>query len=77
LILSWQERLHAYLGGVIGTLGGVPCIVGGTVDHVHLLVGLRASHRLSDVICGICKMEPPPLWGECSGGGVPVACATG
>ena len=46
----WQERLHAYLGGVIGTLGGVSCIVGGTVDHVHLLVGLRATHRLSDVM---------------------------
>jgi len=47
---AWRDRLHAYLGGVIGTMGGVPCIVGGVADHVHLLVGLRATHRLSDVM---------------------------
>jgi len=47
---AWRDRLHAYLGGVIGTMGGVACIVGGVTDHVHLLVGLRATHRLSDVM---------------------------
>jgi REP element-mobilizing transposase RayT len=31
-------------------LGGVPFAVGGTGDHVHLLIGLRATHRLSDVL---------------------------
>jgi len=47
---AWRERLHAYLGGVLGTMDAVPCIVGGVADHVHLLVGLRATHRLSDVM---------------------------
>jgi REP element-mobilizing transposase RayT len=47
---GWRDRLHAYLGGAIRTLGGVPLAVGGTGDHVHLLVGLRATHRLSDVL---------------------------
>ena len=46
----WQERLHAYLGGVLGAMDAVPCIIGGVADHVHLLVGLRATHRLSDVM---------------------------
>ncbi len=27
-------------------LGGVPLAIGGTEDHVHLLVGLNSSHRL-------------------------------
>jgi REP element-mobilizing transposase RayT len=28
----------------------VPEIVGGVEDHVHVLVGLRATHRLADVM---------------------------
>ncbi len=47
---SWRPRLHAYLGGIVTTLGGTPEIVGGVADHVHLLVGLRATHSLADVM---------------------------
>jgi REP element-mobilizing transposase RayT len=28
----------------------VPEAVGGVADHVHLLLGLRATHRLADVV---------------------------
>lgn len=42
--------MHAYLGGVVKRLGGIPLEVGGTNDHVHLLAGLRATQRLSDVL---------------------------
>jgi putative transposase len=47
---AWRDRLHAYLGGVIRTLDGVPEAVGGVSDHVHLLVGLKATHTLADVL---------------------------
>lgn len=47
---EWRDRLHAYLGGIVHDLGGVPEIIGGVEDHVHLLVGLRATHRLADVL---------------------------
>lgn len=47
---SWRDRLHAYLGGAVRTVGGVPEAMGGTSDHVHLLVGLRATHNLADVV---------------------------
>lgn len=47
---TWRERLHAYLGGMIRTIDGVPEAVGGVADHVHLLVGLRATHTLADVL---------------------------
>jgi putative transposase len=47
---SWQHRLHEYLGGTINGLGGVPQGVGGIADHVHLLVGLKATHNLADVL---------------------------
>jgi REP element-mobilizing transposase RayT len=47
---AWRAQLHAYLGGAVRTCGGVAEAVGGTNDHVHLLVGLRATHRLADVL---------------------------
>ena len=43
---DWSERLHAYLGGIVKGLDGAPLAIGGIDDHVHLLVGLRSSHRL-------------------------------
>jgi putative transposase len=47
---SWREDLHAYLGGIIRTAGGRSESIGGVSDHVHLLIGLRATHRLADVL---------------------------
>ena len=47
---STRSRLHEYLGGVIRAEGGVPHAVGGMGDHVHLLVGLKATHCLADVM---------------------------
>lgn len=43
---EWRNRLHAYLGGIVRGLEGVPLAVGGVADHVHLIVGLKTSHRI-------------------------------
>lgn len=43
---DWRDRLHAYMGGIIKTQGGIPLAVGGIEDHAHALVGLGSSHRL-------------------------------
>ena len=43
-----RPRIHQYLGGTVNGLGGRIEAVGGTTDHVHLLVELRATHTLSD-----------------------------
>ncbi len=45
---TWRERLHEYLGGTVNGLGGFSQGVGGVADHVHLLVGLKATHCLAD-----------------------------
>ena len=45
---DWAEQLHEYLGGTVNGLGGFSQGVGGISDHVHLLVGLKATHCLSD-----------------------------
>ncbi|HWQ91287.1 MAG TPA: transposase [Clostridia bacterium] len=47
---EWRPRLHEYLGGTIRGLGGFPQIVNGTADNVHLLVGLKATHCLAEVL---------------------------
>ena len=47
---TWRLRLHEYLGGTIRGLGGFSQGVGGVADHVHLLVGLKATHCLADVM---------------------------
>lgn len=45
---AWESRLHEYLGGTAKTLGGFPQGIGGIEDHVHLLVGLKPTHCISD-----------------------------
>jgi REP element-mobilizing transposase RayT len=48
IAVSWITRLHEYLGGTVNNLDGFGQGVGGTADHVHLLVGLKATHHLAD-----------------------------
>jgi putative transposase len=55
LVPPLLERMHAYLGGCIRTIGGVPLEIGGISDHVHLLAGLKPTHCVSDVLCTIKK----------------------
>lgn len=47
---DWRDSLHAYLGGIVKDAGGTPLAVGGIADHVHLLIGLKPTHRLSDFV---------------------------
>jgi putative transposase len=52
---AWRPRLHGYLGGAVRGVGGIAESVGGIEDHVHLLVGLKATHALADVLREIKK----------------------
>ncbi|MBP8241268.1 MAG: IS200/IS605 family transposase [Thermoflexales bacterium] len=45
---AWRARLHQYMGGVVRENRGIALSVGGVEDHVHLLIGLRPTHCLSD-----------------------------
>jgi len=45
---DWINDLHNYLGGAVKGLGGFPQGIGGVADHVHLLVGVKATHCLAD-----------------------------
>lgn len=47
---AWRPDLWEYMGGTVRGLNGVPHGVGGWVDHVHLLVDLRPTHLIPDVV---------------------------
>jgi REP element-mobilizing transposase RayT len=51
-LLSDTIRLdvHAYLGGILRELDAVPIAIGGTADHVHLLIRLPANLALADCL---------------------------
>ena len=52
---AWRERLHAFMGGVIRQAGVIPDAIGGVADHVHLLIGVRATHCLADLVQDVKK----------------------
>lgn len=55
IVDAWKDRLHEYLGGLVKGQKAKPLGIGGMPDHVHLLVGLKPTHRLSDVMREIKK----------------------
>jgi REP element-mobilizing transposase RayT len=48
-----RPRVWEYLGGAIRGEGGVPLIVNGVADHVHILAKLRQDIAVSDVLRAI------------------------
>jgi putative transposase len=46
----WHDRLNAYMAGIIRETGGTAHMIGGMADHMHLLIQLRATHVLADVM---------------------------
>lgn len=46
IVPPFEEELHRYLGGVCKKLGCQPIIVGGWVDHVHILCKLSQKIAL-------------------------------
>ena len=47
---AWRASLHEYLGGTLLGLDAFPEGIGGVGDHVHILVGLKSTHCLADVL---------------------------
>ena len=45
-----RPRLYEYVGGIVRSEGGVLAAMGGTADHVHLLVRWRPDRTISDLM---------------------------
>ncbi|MBI5705576.1 MAG: transposase [Armatimonadetes bacterium] len=55
---DWKDDLHAYLGGAARGLGAFSIQIGGTTDHVDLLLGVQATHCVGGIpvaggLCGV------------------------
>lgn len=50
---SWQKLFYLHIGNQIKHLNAVPEAIGGVSDHLHLLIGLEASHQLAEVVRAI------------------------
>lgn len=61
LVFSTQERrrlltpeiaprIHDYLGGIIRGKKGIPLLIGGQPDHVHILTALDKCQSVADVL---------------------------
>ena len=47
---AMRPDAHAYIGGILRQLRAVPIAIGGTPDHVHLLIRLPADLALADCL---------------------------
>ena len=46
-----RSDLFAYLGGIVRELCGTALIVGGTSDHVHMLIRIRPAQSVAELAC--------------------------
>jgi len=47
---SWRPKLWEYMGGAVKGQNGVPHGIGGFNDHVHMLIDLRPTHVVADMV---------------------------
>jgi putative transposase len=47
---AWRRDLEHFLGACAKQADITPLAIGAVEDHVHMLVGLKATHRVSDVM---------------------------
>ena len=57
-----KSRLHAYLGGIVSGLDGVPIEINGMAEHIHLLVRLRPTVSVSDFLSKLKSVSS--LWAK-------------
>jgi REP element-mobilizing transposase RayT len=47
---NWKDELHKYIAGIIKGKNQKPIIVNGMPDHIHVLIGLKPSMVISDLV---------------------------
>jgi REP element-mobilizing transposase RayT len=47
---DWQERLYQYIIAIIHNHGHKVLSIGGTSDHIHILIGFRPTQSLSELM---------------------------
>ncbi|MEI9955049.1 MAG: IS200/IS605 family transposase [Ferruginibacter sp.] len=47
---AWAERLYQYITGIVQTNKHKMVIINGMPDHLHVVIGMRPSQSLSDLM---------------------------
>lgn len=47
---SWEVNLYKYINGILIEKGQKPLAVNGAYDHIHILIGMRPTCCLSDLV---------------------------
>lgn len=47
---EWKDELHSYIAGIVKNKGQKTIIVNGMPDHVHVFIGLKPAHAISDLV---------------------------
>ena len=47
---AWEEELFKYITGIITAKGQKLMAINGVEDHIHILIGMKPSYRLSDLV---------------------------
>ena len=47
---SWKDELYRYITGIVQKQGHKLIIINGMPDHVHVLIGMRPSQSLSELL---------------------------
>lgn len=47
---SWEGELYKYISGIITNKGQKLLAINGMPDHIHILIGIRPSCCLSDLV---------------------------
>lgn len=50
---SWEDELHAFIGGVVRNKKGKLIAAGGIADHLHLLVSIPPTISLTELVTAI------------------------
>ena len=53
--ISWEEELYKYITGIITNKGQKLISINGMPDHIHILIGIKPSCCLSDLVREIKK----------------------
>lgn len=52
---SWEEELYKYITGIVQNKGQKMLAINGMPDHIHILIGMKPSCCLSDLVSEIKK----------------------
>lgn len=47
---KWEDELYKYITGIIQQKGQKVLAINGTVDHLHILIGMKPTCNLSDLV---------------------------